>query len=89
LIKESFRYDLPCLSPKHEKVENSRKIMKINEAIKSIMSMGNMEKMELIAINNKCLFNYGKVKRAEWTNRKSAEIPHFPNLKGLRIDAKG
>jgi len=45
--------------------------MKINDAIKSIMSIGNMEKMEFIAINNRNLFNYGKVKRAEWTNRKS------------------
>lgn len=28
-----------------------------------------MEKMDLIAINNRSLSNYSKVKRAEWTNR--------------------
>jgi hypothetical protein len=42
----------------------------------------------LIAINNRCLFNYGKIKRAEWTNRKLKEQKHhfLPNVKDIRLD---
>ena len=36
------------------------------------MSMGVMEKMELIAINNRSMFNHNKVQRAEWMTRKPA-----------------
>ena len=44
--------------------------------------------MDLIAINNRCLFNYGKVKRAEMSNRKKteAEILFLPDLKKLKLD---
>ena len=47
-----------------------------------------MEKMNLIAINNRSLFNYGKVKRAEWTNRKLSEekSTFLPDLKALKLD---
>jgi len=88
--KQVNRCELPSLSPKHDQVENSRNIMKINEAIKSILSLGNMEKMELIAINNRCLFNYSKVKRAERTNRKlnSDKSCFLPDLKDLKVDVK-
>lgn len=46
--------------------------------------------MELIAINNRSLFNYSKVKRAEWTNRKHSpeKLITFPNVNDLKIDSR-
>lgn len=87
-LRHTPRYELPSLSPLHERADYSRKILRINEVIRSIMSISHMERMDLIAINNRCLFNTSKVKRAERTTRKlnlSAHSP-LPDLKMIRLD---
>ncbi len=50
---------------KHERAEESRYIQNVNEAINNMMNIGRMKKMDLLAINNRSLFNYSKIKRAE------------------------
>jgi hypothetical protein len=87
-LRQTPRYELPSLSPLHERADYSRKILRINEVIRSIMSISHMERMELIAINNRSLANTSKVKRAERTTRKlnlSAHSP-LPDLKMIRLD---
>lgn len=45
-----------------------------------------MERMDLIAINNRSLCNHSKIKRAERTTRKLNHKRNLPNLKDLRLD---
>jgi hypothetical protein len=84
--KTASRYELPSLSPQHERADYSRKILRINEAIRSILSISHMERMDLIAINNRSLCNHSKVQRAERTTRKANHSVNLPNLKELRLD---
>jgi hypothetical protein len=84
--KSSSRYEFPSLSPQHDRVDYSRKILRINDAIRSILSVSHMERMDLIAINNRSLCNHSKVKRAERTTRKHSNKSNLPDLKELRLD---
>jgi len=52
------------LSLKHEQVNERRIIDKTNEVVSNILAVGRMKKMNLIAINNRSISIYGKVKRA-------------------------
>lgn len=57
--------------------------------MKSMMSIDHMEKMNLIAINNRCISKYSKIKRAEEiSNRYSRKTPFLPNLKKINLDFK-
>lgn len=53
------------LSLKHEKVNERRIIDKTNQVVSNILAIGRMKKMNLIAINNRSISIYSKVKRAE------------------------
>lgn len=84
--KFTSRYDCPAISPKHERVDYSRKIMRINQAIKSILSISHMERMSIIAINNRSICNHNKIKRAERAYHSIAKKNELPNIKQLRLD---
>jgi len=51
-------------SLKHEKANQRRIVQKTNEVMKNILTLGRMKKLNLIAINNRSIFNYSKKKRA-------------------------
>lgn len=51
-------------SLKHEKANQRRIVQKTNEVMKNILTLGRMKKLDLIAINNRSIFNYSKKKRA-------------------------
>jgi len=51
-------------SLKHEKVNQRRIVQKTNEVMNNILTLGRMKKLDLIAINNRSIFNYSKKKRA-------------------------
>ena len=53
------------------------------------MWMGVMEKMELIAINNRSMFNNNKVQRAEWLTKKVNTHPFKQqNQEEIKIDLR-
>lgn len=60
---KEYGYNLRAL--KHERAEESRYMQNVNEAINNMMNIGRMKKLDLLAINNRSLFNYSKIKRAE------------------------
>lgn len=86
-LRHSPRH-LPILSPMHQRADHSRKILKINEAIRSLLSISHMERMDLIAINNRSLCNHSKVQRAGRTTRKLNRTEHLPlsDPTPLRLD---
>ena len=84
--KFTSRYDCSAISPKHERVDYSRKIMRINQAIKSILSISHMERMSIIAINNRSICNHNKIQRAERAYHSIAKKNELPNIKQLRLD---
>lgn len=57
------RSEIQSLSPKHKRVDENRKLNEINWAIESLLTLGKLEKMELISINNRVMNNRGKIKR--------------------------
>lgn len=45
--------------------------------------------MNLIAINNRCISKYSKIKRAEeMSNRYHKKNPFLPNIKKLKLDIR-
>jgi hypothetical protein len=79
------------ISPRHSRALYNRRANEINTTIESIMTLGRLEKMELITINNRALNNRGKVQRSSWMNSKYCpeEKRYFlPDLENLQLDTR-
>lgn len=50
-------------SHQQNRVYYKKYINEINEALQSLITVGRLKRMELLSINNRALFNRGKVQR--------------------------
>lgn len=73
------------------RVSYSKSINEANEMLKALIEVGRMKKMELMSINNRALFNKGKVQRCEWLNKRRYSIGNsgfLPDIKNICLDAR-
>ena len=60
----------------------------VNDALQSLITAGRLKRMELLSINNRALFNKGKVQRCEWLTKRYSEAQEgfLPDIKNLSLD---
>ena len=77
-------------TPKQARVEYKKYLNQVNHTLQSLITAGKLKRNELMSINNRAMFNRGKVQRCEWMSKKVQPFQSnfFPDLPNISLDTR-